>query len=152
MAAWVAWCVRLGVADDPAEQRGRPRAASASCRSRASSSATISAAMTVSRASPNLAELAAQRDDASSRSLQLLKMALLAVLAGHSELAAIDGDVSPATQRSSSNQSCDSRARRMFSIAASNRAAMSRFAVSSLRVFRLGVELGASLERSVSSA
>src|SRR4029078_7882412 len=42
----------------------------------------------------DLAELAAQRDDALVELPgELLQMALLAVLAGHAELAAIDGDI-----------------------------------------------------------
>src|SRR6185369_12940768 len=42
----------------------------------------------------DLAELAAQRDDAIVEVLgELLKMTLLAILAGHAELAAVDGDV-----------------------------------------------------------
>ena len=135
MAAWVAWCARrpragvlqggmsasrrfsllagLGqfVGDHQRRHHGQPRVA-------------------------DLAELAAQRDDALVEVLgELLQMVLLAVLAGHAELAAVDGDIHlrHGTSHVVCNHPAHSRTKRMFSIAASSRCAMSRLAASSLR-------------------
>ena len=59
----------------------------------ASSSAMVSAAMTVSRVVADLAELGAQPLDARVEvAREIDQMALLAVLAGHAELPAVDGD------------------------------------------------------------
>ena len=100
----------------------------------------------------DLAELAAQRDDALVEILgELLQMVLLAVLAGHAELAAVDGDIH--LRHGISSSVCDSSTRRMFSIAASSRRAISRFADSRLRTLpSCASRSAASLERSASSA
>ena len=84
----------------------------------------------------DLAELAAQLLDALVEVLgELLQMVFLAVLAGHAELAAVDGDVH-LRHGSSSASAVDPSPRApswMLSIAASSRRAISRLAASSRR-------------------
>ena len=132
MAAWVASAL-LGRGAAGVLQRGvvLPRAAAACLPVSASSSATISAAITVSRASPISPNWPRKRDDALVEVLgEPAQMVLLAVLAGHAELAAVDGDVD-LRHRHPLNRWL--RARADVSIAASSRRATSRLAASRLR-------------------